>query len=238
VELLDEFGAEAYLVFFGVIEIYSREFSPENEWKLDVTLPFFHRKLHTSPSKIKKILSKITKWEVEYKDNRVIIFIPKFKELLDNWTTRQLPKENESLRSKDVETTQPIRIKNKEERIKNKEADNIIPVDNSKDAFLKELKEAILKTTEIYNSFQEQQQITNFVKSNIRSGNKKAILHCINSLLKSKEKIVKPQAYLESAFRVENGKHNSADSESKSNEYKKNDLTGFGAILKNISEKA
>jgi hypothetical protein len=101
VELLDEFGAEAYLVFFGIIEIYSREFSPENQWKLDVTLPFFHRKLHTSPSKIKKILSKITKWKVEYKDNR------------------KIPKNEEELRSINVETFQPI--KNKEERIKNKE---------------------------------------------------------------------------------------------------------------------
>lgn len=121
VELLDEFGAEAYLVFFGIIEIYSREFSPENSWKLDVTLQFFHRKLHTSPSKLKKILSKITKWNVEYKDNRVIIFIPKFKELLDNWTVRKIQKEDELLRSKDVETTQPIRIKKKKE---NKEEDN------------------------------------------------------------------------------------------------------------------
>jgi hypothetical protein len=121
VELIDEFGSDAYIVFFGIIEIYSREFSPENQWKLDVTLPFFHRKLHVSPSKIKKILAKIYKWEIFYYDNRVMIYIPKFKELLDNWTVRKLPKEKESLRSNDVETTQPIRIKNKDKRIKNKE---------------------------------------------------------------------------------------------------------------------
>jgi hypothetical protein len=159
VELLDEFGADAYLVFFGVIEIYSREFLPENQWKLDVTLPFFHRKLHVSPSKIKKILSKIWKWEVEYKNNRVIIFIPKFKQLLDNWTIRQIPKNLEQLRSCDVETTQPIRIKNKE--LEKETNINIVAVKKSR-VFLKPTLEEITEYCKERNNKIDPQYFLNY----------------------------------------------------------------------------
>jgi hypothetical protein len=89
-DLLVEFGAEGYLVFFGVIEKYSREFSPENGWKLVINPSYFRQKFLISSAKIKKILSKIHKWDIEYKDDKVIIFIPKFTELLDEWSRRKL----------------------------------------------------------------------------------------------------------------------------------------------------
>jgi hypothetical protein len=101
-------------VFFGVLEKYSREFSPENGWKLVINPSFFHQKFLISSKKIKNILSKIHKWEIEYKDDKIVIFIPKFKELLDNWTSKQIPKTTKQLRSDDKESIQPIRIKNKE----------------------------------------------------------------------------------------------------------------------------
>jgi hypothetical protein len=89
-ELMREFKSDGYVVFFGVLEIYSREYKPEIGWKL-VTIPsYFRQKLHISQSKVKKILLKIHKWEVEYKDDQVIIFIPKFKELMDDWSKRGL----------------------------------------------------------------------------------------------------------------------------------------------------
>lgn len=89
-DLMTEFGSDAYVVFFGVLEIYSREFSAEKNWKLVVSLTFFHQKLRISPKKIKKILSKIHKWETEFDENKVSVFIPKFTELLDEWTARKL----------------------------------------------------------------------------------------------------------------------------------------------------
>ena len=45
-ELLDLFGADGYLVFFGVLEIYSREFKPELNWNLTVTRAQLRAKLH------------------------------------------------------------------------------------------------------------------------------------------------------------------------------------------------
>lgn len=130
--LMTEFGSDGYVVFFGVIEIYSREFSPENGWKLVINPSYFRQKFLISSRKIEKILSKIYKWEIEYKDGMIIIFIPKFKELLDNWTAKQITKTTEQLRSDDEESIQPI--KNKEERIKNKEEETDKYKDLSPDA--------------------------------------------------------------------------------------------------------
>ena len=89
-DLMSEFRSDGYVVFFGILEIYSREFSPENQWKLVVSLSYLHQKLRVSPLKVKKILSKIYKWEINYSVNQVSIFIPKFSELMDEWTQRKL----------------------------------------------------------------------------------------------------------------------------------------------------
>lgn len=93
-ELMDEFGADGYLVFFGTLEIYSREFKPELNWKLNVTQSYLTQKLHKRQStlviKILKHIQNSGKWELELNDNQVIIFIPKFTELIDEWSKRKL----------------------------------------------------------------------------------------------------------------------------------------------------
>jgi len=88
--LMEEFKADGYLVFFGILEIYAREFRPENDWKLIEKLSFFRHKLLISRSKLKKILSKIYKWDIEINGDTVSIFIPKFKELMDESTIKKL----------------------------------------------------------------------------------------------------------------------------------------------------
>lgn len=94
--LMEEFGGDGYLVFFGVLEIYSREFRTESDWKLTEKLSYFRHNLLISSSKFKKILSKITKWEVGYQDDTVSIFIPKYKELLDESTLKKLREHEKS----------------------------------------------------------------------------------------------------------------------------------------------
>jgi len=121
-ELIYQFGSDAYLVFFGTLEIYSREFSPEIGWKFDGNLRYFRQKFQLSNSKIKKILSAIHKWEVIIDDDKISIFIPKFKELIDNYTRNEKMNTDNKLASPLQETCTPI--KNKEIRLKNKEKDN------------------------------------------------------------------------------------------------------------------
>ena len=89
-QLMKEFGSDGYVVFFGTLEIYSREFKTENGWKLTENLSYFRHSLLISSKKYKKILSKITKWEVTFDGDTISIFIPKFKELLDETTLRKL----------------------------------------------------------------------------------------------------------------------------------------------------
>ena len=61
-DLMTKHGSDGYVVFFGTIEIYSREFKPELTWNLVVSLAFLQQKLRISRNKIKKILQDITKW--------------------------------------------------------------------------------------------------------------------------------------------------------------------------------
>jgi len=120
-QLMYEFGSDAYLIFFGTLEIYADNFSSESDWKLIINLRYFHEKFLLSKSKIKNVLSKITEWEVNFNNDDVVIFIPKFKELLDNYTKDTNPKNKNKLASDLQETFQPIRIKNKDNRRKIKE---------------------------------------------------------------------------------------------------------------------
>lgn len=92
--LLSDCGSDGYLVFFGILEIYSREFSPELDWKLCVTRAYLRQKLvkrqDTLVMKCLKHIQKSGKWEIDIKDEEIIIHIPKFKAILDDWTSRKL----------------------------------------------------------------------------------------------------------------------------------------------------
>ena len=93
-DLMVEFGADGYLVFFGVLEIYAREFKPELGWKLRVTRAYLKQKLSKRQDKLLinslKYIQNSGKWEIGITDKDVVIFIPKFTELLDEWTMRKL----------------------------------------------------------------------------------------------------------------------------------------------------
>ena len=120
-DLLDRFGADGYLVFFGILEIYSREFKSKDGWKLNVTRSQlrakFHKRQDTLIINCLEHIQNSGKWEIDIKDSQVFIFIPKFKELRDEWTKRKL-------RSGSVVAPKKHKLnKNKEVRSKNKEKD-------------------------------------------------------------------------------------------------------------------
>lgn len=128
-ELMAEFGADGYLVFFGILEIYSREFKVEDNWKLSVTQSYLTQKLHKRQStlviKILKHIQNSGKWEIIFKENKVIIFIPKFTELIDEWSKRKLGSKSVEP-PKILNTDKDIRIKNKEEDNKPTASDDFI----------------------------------------------------------------------------------------------------------------
>jgi hypothetical protein len=108
---------DGYLVFFGVIEIYAREFKSEPDWKLDISWAYLRQKLHRTRNKpIQKALSFIQvlqKWDIVLTDDRVSIHIPKFTELLDNWQNNKISrikKTNKLLASKEVEVEVEVEV--------------------------------------------------------------------------------------------------------------------------------
>lgn len=97
-ELLDKFGADGYYVFFGAIEVYSREFKAEDGWRLSVRSEYLHRKLFAVTKKkmlgVLSFLDDSDKWEVESVGKNIFIYIPKFIGLMDGMTIKKLKQQD------------------------------------------------------------------------------------------------------------------------------------------------
>jgi len=101
--LMEEFKSDGYLVFFGIIEIYAREFKTKVGWKLTVTRAYLKRKLckrqTTLVIKILKYIKNSGKWDIEFFDDKISIYIPKFKDLMDESTIKKLRAKEKSFRN-------------------------------------------------------------------------------------------------------------------------------------------
>jgi len=107
---------------------------------------------------------------------------------------------------------------------------------DKKDEFLLKLQSAMEKAARKFNTSQRQQEIVNFVKSNIRSRHPEAILHCINSLIVNPGEIKSITQYLNAALKIEDGRYNARDSERTCNELKRTapGMMSLGDILGEI----
>lgn len=129
-DLIDEFGDFGYVAFFGILEIYSREFKPENSEELRVKVDYIRQKLRQKRAKKLKnfleYMSRSRKWRVTFEGMEVIIFIPKFNDLADEWTRKKLRSDSgltppnlrhevevDKDKDKDKETTKEKYIKRK-----------------------------------------------------------------------------------------------------------------------------
>lgn len=94
--ILDEFGSDGYMMFFGFLEIYGKEYSNvDSDGFLHISSGFVARKLRKSSAKVKKFLSfcqeKLNKspWEYSLNGNSISYKVPKFIDLSSNWTKRK-----------------------------------------------------------------------------------------------------------------------------------------------------
>ena len=96
----DEFGDAGYVVWFVLLEIYGQEYnSSKPEQKLNVSQAFVRRKFRKSWTKVQQILnfySTFGKIDLEITDKRVVIGIPRFTEILSNWTNIRTIKPTEA----------------------------------------------------------------------------------------------------------------------------------------------
>ena len=118
-ELIDRFGGDGYLVFFGVLEILSREFKPNSDENLTYSYRFLSKKLQLSRQKFVKILNfckKRGRFSIEFKDDEVFINCPKLADLCDEYTRKSFPKSQDSVRTVSGKCPPRIRSKKKKEK--------------------------------------------------------------------------------------------------------------------------
>lgn len=56
-DLIDQFGSDGYLVYFGTITIMSKEFDIDNPGFCCISMKFLRKKLQLSAKKVSKILN-------------------------------------------------------------------------------------------------------------------------------------------------------------------------------------
>ncbi len=96
IDAMDKFGDKGYTIFFGTLEIMSKEFKgkPENFYKL--SWKFLRKKLRTSQKLLEKIYNFYKKrGRFVLKGNRqnpefIYIKCPKFIKIIDEWQRRKL----------------------------------------------------------------------------------------------------------------------------------------------------
>ncbi|MCK5605369.1 hypothetical protein KAR91_25990 [Candidatus Pacearchaeota archaeon] len=124
-DLMDEFGSDGYLVFFGTLEMMSREFNTESPGIVTLPHNFIRRKLRLSWHKISTIYrfcEKEGRFFVTDNGRKITINCPKLKDLCDDWTKKllrsslevtppKLPPEEEV----EVEEEEEVEVDNKKE---------------------------------------------------------------------------------------------------------------------------
>ena len=90
----DKFGDAGYVIWFVLLELYGQNFkTSEPKRKLIVSKTFMRRKFRKSWGKVEKVLnfySTFDKLSYFIVDSMVHIEIPKFHEILSNWTSRMV----------------------------------------------------------------------------------------------------------------------------------------------------
>lgn len=102
-ESIETFGSDAYLVFFGTLEIMADEFDIQNPGVSRISIKKLTKNLQLSRQKITRILSFFDQkakenptekraFFAEIEKTHVVINCPKLKDLCDEWTAKQISK--------------------------------------------------------------------------------------------------------------------------------------------------
>jgi len=98
-ELIDRFGGDGYLVFFGTLEIMSREFDVNSPGTCSISHRFLTKKLQLSRQKVRRILKFCDeKGRILINENEsdITLNCPKLAKLCDEHTQRLLKETRES----------------------------------------------------------------------------------------------------------------------------------------------
>lgn len=245
-DLMSKHGSDGYLVFFGVLEIYSREFKPDLSWNLSVSLSYLKQKFHKTHKQLitnpLQTISNSGKWDVVINGDQVTIFIPKFTELLDEWTARKIGSKSgvtPEILKRNIDTDKELDKDLDKEKLKEKvtrlpDKPKAETTDPEKQPVFEKLKELMIK----FPDQRYQHNIQEFVKANWFK-NDKAIEHCLNQLLISKKTVPYPRKFLEKILSVENGNFNEREFQQGHQKNKEPisiaGIPGLGDVLKTMA---
>lgn len=118
-DLMTGYGAQGYLVWFGLLEAYSREFKPEKDWIFESSLLFLRSKFRLSRSVLLvNILHSINdsqKAHVEIEGDRVRIHIPKFHKRIDEYTEKLVRRNLKNVGTKSGQCRDFVALEGEEE---------------------------------------------------------------------------------------------------------------------------
>jgi len=109
-DLIDEFGGDGYMVFFGTLELISRNWKQSVDGKVTFSIKFLRKNFRISSQRLHNIFTFQKFYKricSEFSEKEVTLFCPDFVDLLDNWSDREVKKEQVKLGSNSVVTTQP-----------------------------------------------------------------------------------------------------------------------------------
>ena len=221
-DLMVRFGADGYLVFFGTLEIYSREFKPKDDWKLITTRSYLRRKLNkrqdTVIVKCLKHIQNSGKWDISFNGEQVVIFIPKFIQIIDDWTGR-------NLRSGSVVAPKNLRVNQNQESRSKKEDKQSEQAPSHFEFKVGDLLDDILKQCETIKKLKRKDGIFNpymWVQTQVNiSGHPQAILDSLKGLINFWDTVKNPWTYANSIIKTKSQNYNEKDFINQQKEFKK-----------------
>ena len=116
-ELIERFGGDGYLVFFGTLELMADEFDVNLPGTCEFSVKKLTKNLQISRRKLTEILNFIEKkgrFLIEWNKAYIVINCPRLRELTDEYTQRQLSKMSgqgrDKLQPKEVEVEVEVDI--------------------------------------------------------------------------------------------------------------------------------
>lgn len=213
--ILDEFGSDGYMMFFGLLEIYGKEFSSTDvDGFLNIRLSFVARKLRKSSAKVRKFLNycgkSISKPRFVYSINGSVLSykVPKFMELASNWTRRP---ENQPT---EVPTEVPTAIEVEEEvEEESNKAFSLPSKEDINESSILKLNEDLDKITHELYSKGIFPKVYSFKNKMLKQGkNERAIIHALTRCyIKKKFENNDPWAYCIHIINIEDGNYNERD---------------------------
>jgi hypothetical protein len=159
-------------------------------------------------------------------------------------TTAGVVQEPVELRANSRPTHGEVPPNLKEVNLREANREQVPPVDNSKEKepsnFIKNLGRVMREIQEKYPDAFFQQKTVLFIQNHKNDSNQDAIIHCLEQMIKCKDHIVNPTAYLEKIIAVENGNYNEQEHTKQAEEMKgtpegdKKALESLGSIIKNM----